>query len=215
MKTENTKKNNTSDPRWTLSELQERAEAALKMDYEGPMNRQASYIPNKRALRYYTTIGLLERPTEMRGRTALYSWRHLLQVVAIKRLQAQGLSLVDVQQRLSGRPDSALAAIARLSEMPSQKDLEALVTSKEDKKATLPRRKQAFWTLSGDNVSDTITHPETDVSSCSFTDLQNLQLHRNLMIIWTGKTIDLRDLAALKQAAKPLIEEMTRRGLLP
>jgi len=215
MKPKKTKKNNASDPRWTLSELQERAEAVLKMDYEEPMNRQASSIPNERALRYYTTIGLLERPAEMRGRTALYSWRHLLQVVAIKRLQAQGLSLVDVQQRLSGRPDSALAAIARLPEMPSQKDLEVRIVPKEDKKAKRPRRKQAFWTLSGDGVSDTLSRPETEVSSSSYTDLQHLQLHRDLMLIWTGNAVSHHDLAVLKQAARPLIEEMTRHGLLP
>lgn len=203
------------DPRWKLKELQERAEAALMLDYDGPMNRQASSIPNKRALRYYTTIGLLERPVEMRGRTALYTWRHLLQVVAIKRLQAQGLTLVDVQQRISGRSDSALAAIARLPEVPSGDDLELGIKPKEDKKAKPQRRNQAFWNLSGDGLSDTLTHSETDASSRSFTDLQNLRLHRDLMLIWTGNTAGNLDLAALKQAAKPLIEEMTRRGLLP
>ena len=215
MKTKKTKNNNTPDPRWTLSELQERAEAALKMDYEEPMNRQASSIPNERALRYYTTIGLLDRPAEMRGRTALYTWRHLLQVVAIKRLQAQGLSLVDVQQRLSGRPDSALAAIARLPEMPSQKDMELRITPKEDKKAKLPHRKQAFWTLSDHDLPDTPTQPQTHTYSHTSGALQNLQLHRDLMLIWTGNTAGNRDLAALKQASRPLIEEMTRRGLLP
>lgn len=215
MKTKKKNNNNTSGPRWTLKELQERVESALILDYDQPMNRQANSIPNERALRYYTTIGLLERPAEMRGRTALYSWRHLLQVVAIKRLQAQGLSLIDVQQRLSGRPDSALAAIARLPEMPSQKDLEARITPKEDKKAKPSPRKQTFWTLSGDGLSHTPTHSESDVSSRSFTDLQNLQLNHNLMLIWTGNTASNDDLAALKQAAKPLVEEMTCRGLLP
>ena len=38
----------------------------------------------------------------MRGRTALYGLRHLLQLVAIKRLQAKGYTLEQVQQALEG-----------------------------------------------------------------------------------------------------------------
>ena len=184
------------------------------LDYDRPMNRQASSIPNERALRYYTTIGLLERPAEMRGRTALYTWRHLLQVVAIKRLQAQGLSLVDVQQRISGRPDSALAGIARLPEIPSEDDLELEIKQQDDEIAKPQRRDQAFWTLSDDGMADILTQPETGAPLLSYIELQNLQLHPNLMLIWTGNTADTRDLAALKQAAKPIIDEMIRRGLL-
>ena len=44
----------------------------------------------------------------MRGRTALYGPRHVLQLVAIKRLQAQGLSLAAVQERVVGLSDAAL-----------------------------------------------------------------------------------------------------------
>lgn len=214
MKTKNTNNNNTSDLRWTLKELQERVEAAIILDYDPPMNRQASSIPNERALRYYTTIGLLERPIEMRGRTALYNWRHLLQVVAIKRLQTQGLSLVDIQQRISGRPDSALAAIARLPEVPSGDDLELGIQPKEDKKEELNRRDQAFWRLSGGGLTDTLTQPEADASSHRSKELQCLQLHRDLMLIWNGSAGGSHDLAALKQAAKPFVEEMIRRGIL-
>ena len=48
----------------------------------------------------------------MRGRTALYSRRHLLQLVAIKRLQARGLSLAQVQEQLLGASDAMLGRLA-------------------------------------------------------------------------------------------------------
>ena len=70
-------------------------------------------MPDLRTIRYYTTLGLLDRPAAMRGRTALYGPRHLLQLVAIKRLQARGLSLAAVQERVVGLSDAALRRLAR------------------------------------------------------------------------------------------------------
>jgi DNA-binding transcriptional MerR regulator len=102
-------------PRWTIAELGERVSAALaEVEYEPPMNGQVRAIPDLRTIRYYTTLGLLDRPSAMRGRTALYGRRHLLQLVAIKRLQAEGRSLTEVQAALAGLDDAALAAIARV-----------------------------------------------------------------------------------------------------
>lgn len=104
------------EPRWTIRELSEAAAAALRAsaDYSGPPNDRVREAPDLRLVRYYTTLGLLDRALEFRGRTALYGRRHLLQLVAVKRLQAQGLSLADVQRRLCGLPDDDLEAIARI-----------------------------------------------------------------------------------------------------
>jgi hypothetical protein len=54
----------------------------------------------------------------MRGRTAMYGPRHLLQLVAIKRLQARGRSLVAIQAELAGATDTQLARVAQLAEAP-------------------------------------------------------------------------------------------------
>jgi len=102
------------EPRWTLDELAERVDAALAVDYAGPPSGRVRAVPDRRAIRWYTTIGLIDRPVAHRGRTALYGPRHLLQLVAVKRLQARGLPLVAIQQELAGAPDSQLARVARL-----------------------------------------------------------------------------------------------------
>ena len=99
---------------WTINELGTQVAQALASDYDGSRNGRVRDVPDLRTIRYYTTLGLLDRPTQMRGRTALYGRRHLLQLVAIKRLQAQGLPLADVQTRLLGLTDPALAHIAQL-----------------------------------------------------------------------------------------------------
>jgi DNA-binding transcriptional MerR regulator len=104
------------EPRWTLDELAERVDLALAVDYHGQPSGRVRPVPDRRAIRWYTTIGLIDRPVAHRGRTALYGPRHLLQLVAVKRLQARGLPLVAIQQELAGATDGQLARVARLPE---------------------------------------------------------------------------------------------------
>jgi hypothetical protein len=99
---------------WTLDELTERVGAALAVGYHGQPSGRVRDLPDRRAIRWYTTIGLVDRPAAIRGRTAMYGPRHLLQLVAIKRLQAQGRSLVAIQAELAGATDARLARLAQL-----------------------------------------------------------------------------------------------------
>jgi DNA-binding transcriptional MerR regulator len=110
------------EPRWTLDELAERVDVALAVDYAGPPSARVRAVPDRRAIRWYMTIGLIDRPVAHRGRTALYGPRHLLQLVAVKRLQASGLPLVAIQQELAGATDTQLARVARLPGGPAALD---------------------------------------------------------------------------------------------
>jgi len=71
---------------------------------------RVSDAPDARTVRYYTTLGLLDRP-RIEGRQARYAERHLLQLLAIKALQAFDLPLAQIQQRLYGRSDAELKAL--------------------------------------------------------------------------------------------------------
>jgi DNA-binding transcriptional MerR regulator len=120
---------------WTLNELGDRVADALRVGYAGVPSGRVRDVPDARTIRYYTTLGLLDRPA-LRGRTALYGPRHLRQLVAIKRLQAQGLSLAEIQRRLIGQPDATLERLARpqQDEAPTRPD-----ASPE------PDRARSFW----------------------------------------------------------------------
>ena len=101
---------------WTIDELTGIARTALRASaYDGQGSGQIRAFPDKRTIRYYTTLGLLDRPAEIRGRTAFYGRRHVLQLVTIKRLQARGFSLNQIQQALVGTDDGVLARHANLS----------------------------------------------------------------------------------------------------
>ncbi|MCW2643849.1 MAG: hypothetical protein JWP76_6155, partial [Dactylosporangium sp.] len=87
---------------WTLDELLDRVRAALaEAEYPGAPNGRVRDVPDRRAVRWYATTGLVDRPAAMRGRQALYGPRHLLQLVAVKRRQAEGRSLAQIQAELT------------------------------------------------------------------------------------------------------------------
>src|SRR5262245_10622507 len=124
---------------WTIDELGARVALALSADYEGAPSGRVRALPDRRTIRYYTTLGLIDRPAQMRGRTALYGRRHLLQLVAIKRLQAHGQTLAELQQQLLGLSDAGLARLARLPP-----DLDA-APAPVPANGTEDRRASAFW----------------------------------------------------------------------
>ncbi len=77
-------------------------------------NGRVRDVPNERLVRWYVTVGLVDPPLSRRGRIARYGRRHLLQLVAVKRRQAEGRSLAEIQAELAGATDETLAAIARV-----------------------------------------------------------------------------------------------------
>jgi MerR HTH family regulatory protein len=97
--------------RWTLQDLVEEVAQQLAA-LPAPRNGQVRAVPDDRTVRYYGTIGLLDKPIEMRGRTALYGKKHIAQVVAIKRLQALGRSLAEIQQLWPTLDDATLARMS-------------------------------------------------------------------------------------------------------
>ncbi len=184
-------------PLWTLDELCDRVERALAVDYPGQASGRVRDVPDRRTIRYYTTLGLIDRPAEMRGRTALYGARHVLQLAAVKRLQAQGLSLAEVQARLVGRTDAALRALARL---PADFDFD--VGSNGEPTGDVNRRAGRFW-------GDPPTPPSAPRS------LLGVPLTAGAtLLLETTRPLDEHDLSALCAAAAPLLTLLRSRRLL-
>lgn len=96
---------------WTIAELAERA-AEVLADSPPRANGRVRDVPNERLIRWYATVGLVDPPLSRKGRVARYGQRHLLQLLAVKRRQAEGRTLAEIQQELAGATDEALAAAA-------------------------------------------------------------------------------------------------------
>jgi hypothetical protein len=90
----------------------------------------------------------------MRGRTALYGGRHLLQLLAIKRLQSQGKSLTEIQTELTGATDAALRRITqftpeRIEELQARRQQNSVPSrSSHGAESSASRGAGAFWAQS-------------------------------------------------------------------
>ena len=72
-------------------------------------------IPSARVVRYYQSTGLIDRPLRYDGRRAMYGFRHLVQIIAIKVLQSEAQPLARIQEILAGRATDELAQLISVS----------------------------------------------------------------------------------------------------
>lgn len=77
------------------------AHATALVDAAGirPTNASARAAPSARAVRFYVSNGLLDRP-EGTGTAAIYNYRHLLQLLAIKIRQREGQTLDAIKREM-------------------------------------------------------------------------------------------------------------------
>jgi DNA-binding transcriptional MerR regulator len=189
------------DVRWTLDELCEEVAKALEGEGAETLDGRVREVPDRRTIRYYTTLGLLDRPAEMRGRTAYYGPRHLLQLLAIKRLQAMGKSLSAIQQALLGLDDGELRQLAGLPEQPAARR----------ERSEGRREREAFWRTPPVPVES--AQPANAESRSTV--LQGVRLGPGTMLmIEATRPVREEDITALAQAAEPLLELLRTRGLL-
>ncbi|KAB2350832.1 MerR family transcriptional regulator [Actinomadura rudentiformis] len=211
---------------WTITELADRAVAALSADGSPRANGRVRDLPNERLIRWYTTIGLVDPPLGRRGRTALYGHRHLLQLVAIKRRQAAGRSIAEIQTELTGAPDATLEEIAQLPaplDEPGNGPLPAAATPTRGRFWTTPPSSavtsEAAATFDGsptpyDPPAGRQEAAQSEGASESAQIVQGVRLGPDLTLLLNVPSLDEADLAAIETAARPLLDELRRRGLI-
>jgi DNA-binding transcriptional MerR regulator len=92
---------------WSLRDLATLAGAILDASGVRPINAAAAAYPNERTIRFYVTRGLVT-PPEGRGTAAVYSYRHLLQVLGIKLRQMEGATLATITRELAEQTGDVL-----------------------------------------------------------------------------------------------------------
>jgi hypothetical protein len=192
----------TGQADWTLDELVRRVAAALDSPaYPGAPNGRVREVPDRRVVRWYTTTGLVDRPA-MQGRNARYGIRQLLQIVAVKRRQAQGRSLAEIQRELTGATDETLRMVAAVPE-----DLVAAGPPSPP----APRRR--FWAEPPAAARPAAEPAVIDGRADSVTALTAIRLPGGAMILLPGRPSD-DDVSAIHAAARPVLDLLADRGLL-
>lgn len=179
------------DEAWTLPELVAEA-ASWIATLPPPKNGQVRAVPDDRTVRYYAALGLLDRPSAMRGRTAIYGKRHLAQVIAIKRLQSAGHSLADIQAMWPTLDDLTLARLTGV---------------------TLPARaaaaRQEFWKKA---PAPSVTPKPVGAAPVEV----RIELAPGAVVtvaLPEGASLTSADVHALRAAAAPFVAELAKRGL--
>jgi DNA-binding transcriptional MerR regulator len=218
---------------WTLAELEKAVMRALG-DGLAPSGRVRA-VPDARAIRYYTTLGLLDRPT-IAGRTARYRRRHLLQLVAIKRLQAQGRSLAEVQTALAGATTRQLEQVAQLDAAaqaptpaapsiagqrtppaqdiaPSDADQSAPAAAEQSAPSARPPAAR-FWAQAPAATAPHTTQTSVLGSPIRPVALQGVPLAGGAMVLVpAAQPLTPADVAAVRAAAAPLLDLLITRRL--
>jgi DNA-binding transcriptional MerR regulator len=212
------------DALWTLPELV--AEVAARIAaLPAPKNGQVRAVPDERTVRYYVTLGLLDRPSAMRGRTALYGPRHVAQVVAIKRLQAMGRSLSEIQQLWPTLDDPTLARMSGVALPPAGRPAARAEFWKREPRhadaatpAAVTETSRPGPTAGGSSAVDAGAPPSPAAPAAAAGAIElriELAPHvvLSLSVVDDRVTVSPADVRAIRAAAAPLLAELASRRL--
>ena len=105
-------------------------------------------VPDERTIRYYMTEGLVQTPEEKQGTASVFSYLHLLQLLTVKKLQAEHLPIRKIRELVAGKSETELEALLgvagptskRSRENEAKKYLESLLASSSNIPAPPPVR---------------------------------------------------------------------------
>lgn len=92
---------------WNIRDLSTIAGGILDGAGVTPINAAAQSRPSDRTIRFYVTRHLMSAP-DGRGTAATYSYRHLLQLLAIKLRQMEGATLMSIEKELAESPGDVM-----------------------------------------------------------------------------------------------------------
>ena len=100
-------------------------------------------VPDERTVRYYLTEGLLSPAEEKQGTASVFGYRHLLQLLVVKKLQAEHLPIRKIRDLVEGRTERELERLLGAEGGAASKKNEALSYLEQLlTKSTAPQRAQ-------------------------------------------------------------------------
>src|SRR5262245_6347772 len=68
-------------------------------------------VPDERTIRYYMAEGLIQTPEEKQGTASVFGYLNLLQLVTVKKLQAEHLPIRKIRELVAGKSEQELEAL--------------------------------------------------------------------------------------------------------
>lgn len=96
------------------------AEEAARILAESGAARQGrgtvTELPDERTVRYYLAEGLIPAAEEKQGTASVFGFRHLLQLLVVKKLQAEGLPIRAIRELVAGKTERQLERLLGTAE---------------------------------------------------------------------------------------------------
>jgi DNA-binding transcriptional MerR regulator len=107
--------------------LPEFAQASGKILAEMEFEQQrgtVTSLPDERTIRYYMAEGLIQTPGERQGTASVFGYLNLLQLVTVKKLQAEHLPIRKIRELVAGKSEQELEAILGVAGQQGKKSRE-------------------------------------------------------------------------------------------
>ena len=72
-------------------------------------------VPDERTIRYYLAEGLIQTPEERQGTASVFSYLNLLQLLTVKKLQAEHLPIRKIRELVAGKSEQELETLLGVS----------------------------------------------------------------------------------------------------
>jgi DNA-binding transcriptional MerR regulator len=82
-------------------------------------------VPDERTIRYYLAEGLIQAPEEKQGTASVFGYQNLLQLLVVKKLQAEHLPIRKIKELVAGKGEQELEALLGVSGQSGKKSRES------------------------------------------------------------------------------------------
>jgi DNA-binding transcriptional MerR regulator len=81
-------------------------------------------VPDERTIRYYMAEGLIQTPGERQGTASLFGYLNLLQLLTVKKLQAEHLPIRKIRELVTGKSEQELEMLLGVGSVAAKKTRE-------------------------------------------------------------------------------------------
>jgi DNA-binding transcriptional MerR regulator len=81
-------------------------------------------VPDERTIRYYMAEGLIQTPGEKQGTASLFGYLNLLQLLTVKKLQAEHLPIRKIRELVAGKSEAELEMLLGVGTVAAKKSRE-------------------------------------------------------------------------------------------
>ena len=81
-------------------------------------------VPDERTIRYYMAEGLIQTPGEKQGTASLFGYLNLLQLLTVKKLQAEHLPIRKIRELVAGKSEQELEMLLGVGSVAAKKSRE-------------------------------------------------------------------------------------------